>query len=233
MVQEQIHVVGWWPSWEGETIAIIGSGPSAKKAGVELLQGRAKVIAINESWQLAPWADMVYGCDGTWWRLHDGLKKFKGIKVSQDKDACNLYKDINRIVVPDVKSNDILMEPLGYVGAGGNSGFQCLNLAVQFRPKLILLVGFDMRIDLGEHWHPRHYPPLSNPHPNDNLPRWRAALDKAHDCIRATGAEVINCSAVSLLKAYPKMTIEEALNGSRAATQYRSADVGDARNQSP
>src|SRR5262245_16545450 len=105
------------------------------------------------------------------------------------------------------------MEPLGYVGAGGNSGSQCLNLAVQFRPKLILLVGFDMRIDLGEHWHPRHYPPLSNPHPNDNLPRWRKAIDGVAADLSALGVRVINCSPVSALKAYPKMSIEEALNG--------------------
>jgi hypothetical protein len=206
-----IRIDDWWPQWRGETIAIIGSGPSAKKAGVELLQGRTKVIAINESWQLAPWADVLYGCDVNWWRLRDGVRKFKGLKISQSAEACDLYRDIKRIVIPNVKSNDILMEPLGHVGAGGNSGFQCLNLAVQFGAKRILLIGYDMRIDFGEHWHPRHYPPLSNPHPNDNLPRWRAALDKAHASLAAIGVEVVNCSSVSLLNAYPKMTIEEAL----------------------
>jgi len=212
MVQQQIHVLDWFPKWHGETVAIIGSGPSAKKAGVELLQRRAKVIAINESWQLAPWADVLYGCDGKWWNWRSGVPAFKGLKVSSDPIACDLYKDIKRICIPNVRSNDLVMEPLGYVGAGGNSGFQGLNLAVQFGGKRILLVGYDMRVDLGEHWHPRHYPPLSNPHPVDNLPRWRSALDKAYGFLSALGIEVINCSNVSALKAYPKMTIEEALN---------------------
>jgi hypothetical protein len=202
----------WFPNWEGETIALIGSGPTAKKAGVDQLQGRAKVIAINESWQLAPWADMLYACDGNWWKLHAGLQKFKGLKLSYDVDACNMFR-LKRVFIPDRTSDEILLEPLGHVGAGGNSGFQALNLAVQFGGRRILLIGYDMRVDLGEHWHPRHYPPLSNPHPNDNLPRWRRAIDKASKLFSQLGIEVINCSDVSMLKSYHKMTIEEALNG--------------------
>jgi hypothetical protein len=200
----------WWPNWDGETIAIVASGPTAKKAGVELLEGRTRVIAINESWQLCPWADVLYGCDGNWWALHHGVQKFKGLKISPDHNACVLF-GIKEIKIPDTKCNEILTAIPGHIGAGGNSGFQALNLAVQFGAKRILLVGYDMRVDLGEHWHPRHYPPMSNPHPQDNLPRWRAALDGAHDRFVQLGIEVINCSFVSLLTKYPKMTIAEAL----------------------
>jgi hypothetical protein len=201
----------WFPDWRGETVAIIASGPSAKKAGVELLQGRAKVLAINESWQLAPWADALYGCDGRWWQWRGGAPKFKGLKIAYE--ITGDFKDIHRVFIPDRKRDTIVMEPLGHIGAGGNSGFQALNLAAQFGARRILLVGFDMRIDLGSHWHPPHYPPLSNPHDRDNLPRWRKAIDGASECFSALGIEVINCSDVSMLKSYPKMTIEEALNG--------------------
>lgn len=201
----------WWPDWEGETIAIVASGPTAKKAGVDLLQGRARVIAINESWQLCPWADVLYGCDGNWWRWRQGVRAFKGLKLSSDSVACDHYKEIKKVTIENAKSNELLFERAGHIGAGGNSGFQGVNLAAQFGGGRILLVGFDMRVDLGEHWHERHYPPLSNPHPNDNLPRWRKALDGVAACLRRRGIEVINCSPVSLLTAYPKMTIAEAL----------------------
>jgi hypothetical protein len=53
--------------------------------------------------------------------------------------------------------------------------------------------------------------PLSNPHPQDNLPRWRRAIDGIAARLEEMGVTVINCSLVSLLKAYPKMSIEEAL----------------------
>lgn len=201
----------WFPNWDGETIAIIASGPSAKKAGVDQLRGKVKVIAINESWRLAPWADALYGCDANWWKLHDGIRFFQGLKISAEAEACKTYPDIKKVTITHVRSDDICIDRPGYIGAGGNSGFQSLNLAVQFGGKRILLVGYDMRVDLGEHWHKRHPMPLSNPHPYDNLPRWRRAIDGAAQCLKEMGIAVVNCSPVSLLTAYPKMTIEEAL----------------------
>lgn len=199
----------WWPNWSGQTCAIVASGPSAKKAPVQFLWGRTRAIAINESYQLCPWADVLYGCDAAWWRWRNGVADFNGMKISQDENACSQYPYIRKVKV-DKHSNELGLE-IGNLGSGGNSGFQCLNLAAQFGACRILLIGFDMRVDLGEHWHPRHYPPLSNPHPQDNLPRWRRAIDGAADTLAALGITVINCSPVSLLKAYPKMTIEEAL----------------------
>ena len=73
-----------------------------------------------------------------------------------------------------------------------------------------------MRTDFGEHWHKRHPTPLSNPHPNDNLPRWRSAIDGAAKVLQALGVEVINCSPVSLLQSYPKMTVQEAMTYGKA-----------------
>jgi hypothetical protein len=209
-----VRVDDWWPQWQGETVACIASGPTAKKAGVELLQGKAKVIAINESYQLCPWADVLYGCDSNWWKFRKGMPEYKGLKISQNNvahDLYNLYPDIKQITVESY-GNKILFDRVGHVGSGGNSGFQALNLAVQFGSKRILLVGYDMRVDKGEHWHPRHPMPMSNPHPRDNLPRWRSAIDGAAGMLAALGVKVVNCSDVSLLTQYPKMTIAEALH---------------------
>lgn len=200
----------WWPDWSGKVCAIIASGPSAKSAPIELLRGKVRVIVINESHHLCPWADVLYGCDAQWWQMRAGVRSFRGLKISQDERACRMFPEIRKVNV-DPMSNELKIGTLGQLGAGGNSGFQALNLAVQFGVYKILLIGFDMRVDLGEHWHPRHYPPLSNPHPNDNIPRWRKAIDGAADTLKILGVDVLNCSAVSLLKAYPRMTVQEAL----------------------
>ena len=145
-------------------------------------------------------------------RCVQGVRSFRGMKISQDRES------LPHVTRTSAKSTSIhaatncKIGTLGHLGAGGNSGFQALNLAVQFGVyQVILLIGYDMRVDLGEHWHPRHYPPLSNPHPNDNMPRWRKALDGAADTLKILGVDVLNCSAVSLLKAYPKMTVQEAM----------------------
>lgn len=200
----------WFPDWSGQSCAIIASGPSAKDAQVELLQGRMPVVVINTSYELAPWADVLYACDGRWWRLYNGAKDFNenGLKVSQDEGACHIY-DLKRIIV-DRASNDLVLNKPGYVGGGANSGFQVINLVVQFGVKRILLVGYDMRIDLGQHWHPRHPPPLSNPY-NEIVVRWCRAIDGAAIQLRELGVSVINCSLVSALKNYPKMPLPQAL----------------------
>jgi hypothetical protein len=201
----------WFPDWDGATCAIVASGPSAATAGVDQLRDSdVRVIAINTSYQLVPWAGVLYGCDARWWRCHRGARDFHGLKISQDRAACSEYRDVHRVRV-NPHSNDLVLAPLGVLGAGGNGGFQALNLAVQFGVKRLLLIGYDMRIDLGEHWHKRHPAPLSNPHPVSNLPRWRKAIDGAAAELKALGIEVINCSEVSALRAYRKMSLERAL----------------------
>jgi hypothetical protein len=207
----------WWPQWSGETVALIASGPTAKKANVAALKGRTKIIAINESYQLCPWADALYACDADWWKLKHGVPEFHGLKISRASDAKDSpayrldYADVKKIKV-ERYGDKLELHDIGKIGSGGNGGFQALNLAVQFGATKIMLIGYDMRVDLGEHWHKRHQMPLSNPHPNDNLPRWRAAIDGAAKTLHAFDIEVVNCSSVSLLKAYPKMTVEEALH---------------------
>lgn len=97
----------------------------------------------------------------------------------------------------------------GTVGWGGNSGFHSLNLAVQFGAARIVLVGFDMRVDHGLHWHGRHEG-MNNPTAR-NVERWRRCMDAAADTIASLGITVINASEISALTRYPKMSLEEAL----------------------
>lgn len=202
----------WWCDWRGETAAIVAGGPSVKDADLEQLRGCVKVMVINESHQLCPWADVLYGCDANWWKLRDYVKEFKGLKLTYDVPTAINNPPIQWISVRET-SDEILVEKPGVVGAGGNSGFQALNLAVQFGVVKILLIGFDMRVDLGTHWHGRHPPGLSNPCEVSNLPRWIRALDGSFERLFLLGVKVINCSAVSALTTYPKMTIAKALHG--------------------
>jgi hypothetical protein len=197
----------WFLDWTGETVALIASGSSAAKAGVEQLQGRVRTMVVNTSWQLAPWADVLYGCDLKWWEKYNGVPEFKGLKLVQEREARTFFPELHLVKV-DRLVDQLLLDRPGYVGSGGNGGFQVLNLAVQFGAKKILLIGYDMK---GDHWHARHPFPLSNPHPQDNFPRWRRAIDGAALVMWRMGITIINCSMISALQAYPKKTIQEAL----------------------
>jgi hypothetical protein len=200
-----------WPDWTGQAVAIIASGPSAKKSNVGLLRGRMPVVAIKKSVELAPWADVVYGFDHHWWRDVRGLMNFKGMKMAYDRHVCGDEYEIRKIEIPDVNGNKLLFDKIGTVGAAGNSGFQALNLTVQFGAARILLVGFDMHGRGGEHWYGRNgWAFASNP-TEDNYRRWRAAFDGAATDLAAMGVEVVNTSPVSDLKGFKRMSVEQAL----------------------
>jgi hypothetical protein len=118
------------------------------------------------------------------------------------------YRGLNRVRVLDF--HEMLTEEAGTIGHGGNSGFQAINLAVQFGAKKIILVGFDMNLGQGMHWHGKHPSKLNNPNVK-NVAHWRRRLDAVAPQIAAVGVQVLNASPVSALTAYPKMTFEEAL----------------------
>jgi hypothetical protein len=200
-----------WPDWTGQAVAIIASGPSAKKSNVGLLRGKMRVLAIKKSVELAPWADVVYGCDHHWWRDVHGLMKFNGLKLAYDKHVCGDEYGIRKVEIPNIHGDKLLFDRIGTVGAAGNSGFQALNLAVQFGAKRILLIGFDMHGVGGEHWYGRNAWAFASNPTEDNFRRWRAAFDGAAADLLDRGVDVINASAVSSLKAFRKMSIEEAM----------------------
>src|SRR3990167_1144446 len=60
------------PEWAGETVAILGGGPSLTPWQAEACRGACRVIAVNTSYWLAPWADLLYFSDEVWWCWHHG-----------------------------------------------------------------------------------------------------------------------------------------------------------------
>lgn len=104
------------------------------------------------------------------------------------------------------------MQPPGTIGRGGNSGFQALNLALQFGARRIVMVGFDMSARHGVHWHGAHGKGLVNP-AAANLARWRRVLDAQAPALAALGVRVIVAGQESALTAYPKMDLMQAITG--------------------
>jgi hypothetical protein len=201
------------PGHEGRGLiwAIVASGPSAKRVDLDLLRGRASVIAIKQSYDLIPWADVVYGCDAAWWRARRGLPEFKGRKIVWAGSGFEGFPEIERVKITRSGrefGNEMTLEP-GTIGGGGNSGFQAINLAIQFGARKIILIGFDMT---GAHWYGRNrWPGACNPD-EDRFAKWRRTLDATAPKIAALGVDVVNASPESALECFPKMTLAEALD---------------------
>lgn len=199
----------WFPDWSGDVCAIIASGDSVRPVAVNQLKNRCRVIVVNNNHELAPWADVLYAADYKWWVRYPQWKEFKGLKISRDEQTC-LREKIRRVYLlneKDPAESRISIARKGYIARGGNSGFQAINLAVQFGARRLLWLGFDF---CGKHWHGDHPNGMVNPKPQ-TLVRWAETLDKQAQLLTELGVTVINCSARSVLTAYPKMTIEAAL----------------------
>ena len=99
-------------------------------------------------------------------------------------------------------------EPPGWIGSGRNSGFQALNLAIQFGANPILFLGLDMRLDAGSHWHGDHPPGLNNPNP-EIVEVWRRIFAAEAPRLKARGIDVVNCSPGSALDCFEMANIED------------------------
>jgi hypothetical protein len=197
----------WYPDWGGQVAVIVGAGASATTEAVGLLRGRVRTIVVNTSYQLAPWADVLYACDLKWWDWHKGAPEFSGLKVAHETKAAERY-GLNRVdLVQGEEAKSRLSMIPGALGRGGNSGYHAFNLALQFGARRIGLLGLDF---CGRRWHGLH--PNGREQAEDTLARWRATFDAAADQAKAIGADVVNLSGVSALTAYPKMTIDQAFD---------------------
>lgn len=156
-----------------------------------------------------PQADILYACDNVWWKKYDGVPTFQGLKLSPDARVDGKTWGIERVMI-NRKEDSLLFAQRGLVGWGGNSGFQTINLAAQMGVSKIILIGYDMSIERGTHWHGNHPAGMNNP-TAPNVARWRRAIDAAAWLLNLYGVEVINTSMESALVNYPKMSLAEAL----------------------
>lgn len=199
-----------WPDWRGQTCIVVGTGPSAKSASLSECEGKARCIVIKQSWRLAPWADVLYGIDRGWWLTNNGAREFKGLRVSPSPTACRLFgmREVTLKTVPWLLTKETGVLGCGLKTGGGHSGFQAVNLAVQFGATKIVLAGFDMTLERGAHWHKEGHGVAK---PNENrVAEWRKAFDGCADQFKSLGVTVIT-TGQSALKNYPNVQISMAL----------------------
>jgi len=199
------------PHWPAATVVILASGPSmngADAAAVRAWRDGAQdrhVIAVNTTFRLAPWADVIYGCDGGWWKVYgDEVRAVcDGQLWSQDSAVIGQARMrwIESRLAPG------LSRRAGVIHQGMNSGYQAIGFAHQTGAGRVILLGFDAH---GSHWHGAHPRPLTNPRASLFIDwiRWFDGL--ASDCAKR-GLRVTNCSRETSLLMFEQMPLEAAL----------------------
>ena len=199
-----------WPDWTGETAVIVGTGPSANSEPLDQYRGKARFFVIKGSWRLAPWADALYGIDRGWWIANTGCPKFKGLKFSPSPSACKVFglRQIRLKARAEILSREIGTVGCGQREGGGHSGFQAINLAVQFGAKRIALIGFDMTLANGDRWSEDKGVAKANAGRTES---WRVQMDACAPQFERLGVEVVNCTMRSALTAYRKVPLAQVL----------------------
>lgn len=188
------------------TIVILGSGPSLNRVDVDKARTLGRVMAINTSYQMAPWCDLLYACDYAWWDVYAArTASLRCEKWTQDKRAAADF-GLNHIQSQNGRGLDA---PPFVINTGHNSGHQAIHLACVLGFQRIALLGFDFqRVGGRSHWHGDHPRPLNN---LGNMQAWVDAMNvMAIDLVRAD-IDVINCSPSSVLTCFRRAPIDDVI----------------------
>lgn len=222
--------------WEGQTCAVMGSGPSMTYAlsdsihllGIRTIAVNNQGIKCGEYPAMAPWADILFAADQKWWVNNaDEALKFVGRKMTVAQAP--MLNAIPEVIDDSVdcigNSGPEGFDPRpNYIRTGGNSGYQSIHIAAHLGAKRILLFGFDMHNKNGEHWFGYH---SWRPGHRGNYPLFMARFNELSKALRELKIEVINCTPGSDLKCFPIKSFEEvtdALQLLSENTQVCSAD---------
>lgn len=196
-------------AWPGSTVVCLGTGPSLTAEDVNRcrLQLGVRVIAVNNAYQLAPWADALYAADENWWRRHNGVPGFQGLRVAIEPQR-KVWPGMH--VLRNTGKEGLELNPTG-LRTGLNSGYQSLGLAVHLGAKKIGLLGFDMRHPAGQ---PTHF---FGDHPSgrgtpSKFHAWIKAFETLAQPLNDLGIEVINCTPDSALKAFSMAPLSDVFH---------------------
>ena len=197
--------------------AIMASGPSmnAEDAAAvrawrdEDRQSRLS-IAVNDTFRLAPWADILYACDIRWWNQHvtDVRAVFTGEMWTQDRDAASRHG--LKYIAAELNAAG-LSRTKGLIHGGGNSGYQAIGLASELGAGYIALIGFDMQNTNGRsHWHGDHPGELKKHMPFET---WRGRFAALAADAKKAGVEIVNASRSTSMLCFPRVELSQALKG--------------------
>jgi len=135
----------FWPIpkiWEGQTVFVVGGGPSLLNFDFDRLKGQ-RIVAINLAFTKLPFAQFCFFADNRFWGWHEAaLRQFQHHVVSTARNVKVDHPHYHMI-----KRNHDQNEWFSLVEnivVGKDSGVQAINLAYHLGAQRTILLGFDM-----------------------------------------------------------------------------------------
>jgi len=159
-------------------------------------------------------ADHLYAADSHWWQYHiaDIARDFEGKCWTCETDGKTNWGKVDPMawgitaLACRVHEDDGLSCDPAMVHSGGNSGYQAINLAYLLDATRIILIGFDMHNHSGKsHWFGDHPKAFANSNQDANRYIGAFRTIKPADY----GIEILNCSRVTALDAFPRHDLED------------------------
>lgn len=188
--------------WPGSTVVCIATGPSLTAEDVDFVRGKARAIAVNNAITLAPFADVLWASDAKWYRWHQGVPSFAGLKYCLEGTK---YRDVKTLAFTG--KNGLELDPHA-VRHGRNSGYAAINCAVHLGASRIVLLGYDMSVApngrthfFGEH------PERSAAKPESFVATYLTLVEP----LKLLGIDVVNATRRTALRCFPRVPLESAL----------------------
>lgn len=233
----------WTPEllFKGETVVCIASGPSltpeiCQRVRAAQLAGKCRVIVVNSSCMLAPFADVLFFTDSGWYDARKELvANWPGLVVTMSRQAARELnapgmpgKDGRLRVLrvkgcgdpdapPRVRVADGVLPKVpgfpdlgsGEIQQGRSSGHTAVSLAIAMGASRVPLVGYDMQVVNGREHHHQEYkgPRDLSIYPNE----FQKAFTGWNEAALASGVEIVNCTHGSAVTEFPFADLDEVL----------------------
>jgi hypothetical protein len=161
---------------------------------------------VNSTWELAPWADVVFAVDCEWWRVNAARVNRRAtgeLWTTSDmaRDEFGLYW------CQGIDQGAGLSRSADHIHIGRNSGYAAISLAYLFGADRLTLIGYDMQRTGGRHhWHADHPAPLRNA---THLENWCSLFRQLAVDLEHAGVQVTNCTTETALTCFPRARLED------------------------
>jgi hypothetical protein len=201
--------------WKGETVFVVGGGPSVAYQRPDRLEGR-KVIVVNSSYETCPFAEYLFFGDNRWHEDHREREEFKAYRarggkvVTVSDPSRGVYLLKLRRIVPTSDANGLTTTRVGL--SSQKTSFQGgMNLAAMLGAKQIVLLGLDGKrsaAGLSHHHKPHKWPTKPGV---ITWERQKSQLQFIVKPLRDHGIEVFNTNPDSAFDYWPHAPLERFL----------------------
>lgn len=190
--------------WPGATVFVICGGLSVLDHDLNKLRGQ-KVVAINTSYLVVPFADFVFAIDGRWVRQHaHKLVDFAGTLVT-----CQTQINLPGMILLKKEKPPGLTDDRATIIARRTSLHGAINFIVHKGAKQIVLIGADAK--KGANGKTHHHKMHPWPHKEDCWTEQHKDLVTVVEPLKQRGIMVFNTYEDNELGLWPYKPLEEFL----------------------